>query len=148
MSPVLPCISQSGTIDNHEPIITLTTQAEYAGDAIRIEQLEVFAHIGVPDDERSQLQRLTISITFWPMRNGRELGDDIGRTVNYAAVCAETKNFVHNRSDRLIETLADALAHHLLEVFEIRRIAIELRKFVLPDVQFVSVTVTRDRSAK
>jgi 7,8-dihydroneopterin aldolase/epimerase/oxygenase len=119
---------------------------ENGGDAIRIEQLEVFARIGVPDDERSHPQRLTVSMTFWPTGHGRELGDDIGRTVDYAAVCAETKKFVDIRSDRLIETLADALANHLLATFEIRKITLELRKFILPDVEFVSVTVTRDRS--
>jgi dihydroneopterin aldolase len=124
------------------------TTTEDAGDAIRIEQLEVFAHIGVPEDERSQPQRLTISITFWPTGHGPELGDDIGRVVDYAAVCAETKKFVQSRSDRLIETLADALASHLLGVFKIRRVTIELRKFVLPDVQYVSVTVARERSHK
>jgi dihydroneopterin aldolase len=124
------------------------TSTEDAGDAIRIEQLEVFACVGVPEDERSQPQRLTISITFWPTEQGSELGDDIGRTVNYAEVCAETKKFVQSRSDRLIETLTDALANRLLALFEIRRITIELRKFILPDVQFVSVTVTRERSMK
>ena len=122
-------------------------QTEDAGDAIHIEQLEVFARIGVPDEERSQPQRLTISITLWPTEQGPELGDDIDRAVNYASVCTETKEFVQSRSDRLIETLADALAGRLLVVFEIRRVAIELRKFVLPDVKYVSVTVTRDRSA-
>jgi dihydroneopterin aldolase len=115
-------------------------------DHIYIEQLEVFAHVGVPDDERSAPQRLTFNMTFWPKRQAQELEDEIGLTVNYAAVCAETKNFVQARSDRLIETLADALAIRLLEVFEIRRITIELRKFILPDVQYVSVTVTRERS--
>lgn len=122
-------------------------QEDKFGDQIHIEQLEVFAHIGVPDEERSQPQRLTLSITVWPARQCAELGDDIGRAVDYAAVCGETKNFVQARSDRLIETLADALANHLLEVFEIRKIAIELRKFILPEVEFVSVTVTRERSA-
>jgi dihydroneopterin aldolase len=117
-------------------------------DYIHIDQLEVVAHIGVPDEERASTQRLTFNITFWPTHNAPELEDEIERAVNYAAVCMETKRFVQARSDRLIETLADALANHLLEVFEIRRITIELRKFVLPDVQFVSVTVTRDRSAK
>jgi dihydroneopterin aldolase len=115
-------------------------------DLIHIEQIEVFAHIGVPDDERSEPQRLTVSITFWAKRHGPELGDDIAQTVNYAAVCAETKKFVQSRSDRLIETLVDSLANHLLGLFEIRRVTIELRKFILPDVKFVSVTVTRDRS--
>ena len=117
-------------------------------DQIHIEQLEVFVHIGVPDDERSKPQRLTISITLWPVEQGAELGDDITRAVNYASVCTETTKFVQARSDRLLETLADALARHLLGVFEIRRITVELRKFILPNTKFVSVTVTRDRPTK
>jgi dihydroneopterin aldolase len=124
------------------------TSGDKFGDQIHIEQLEVSARIGVPDDERGQPQRLTISITFWPMRQSAELGDDIGRTVDYAALCAETKTFVETRSDRLIETLADALAKHLLAKFEIGRITLDLRKFILPEVEFVSVTVTRDRAGK
>lgn len=124
------------------------TSEDKFGDHIHIEQLEVFAHIGVPDEERSQPQRLTLSITFWPTKQGTELGDDIGRVVNYASVCTETKKFVQSRSDRLIETLADALAKHLLDGFEIRRITIEVRKFILPNVKYVSVTVTRERSTQ
>lgn len=117
-------------------------------DYIHIDQLEVFAHVGVPDEERGSAQRLTFNITFWPTHNAAELEDDIARTVNYSAVCAETKDFVQARSDRLIETLADALANHLLGVFQMQRITIELRKLILPDIQFVSVTVTRDRATK
>ena len=127
------------------PLLSFLPHSEGVDDQIHIEQLEVFAHIGVPDDERSAPQRLTFSITLWPRRDVSELDDQIAKAVNYAAVCAQTKKFVRDRRDRLIETLADALARHLLEVFEIRRITIELRKFILPDVEFVSVTVTRDR---
>ena len=114
-------------------------------DQIHIDQLEVFAHIGVPDEERASAQRLTFSMTFCPTRQASELEDRIERAVNYAAVCAETKKFVLSRSDRLIETLANAVAERLLEVFEIQRITVELRKFILRDVEFVSVTVTRER---
>jgi 7,8-dihydroneopterin aldolase/epimerase/oxygenase len=124
------------------------TQKDKSEDHIQIEQIEVFAHIGVPDEERASTQRLTLTLTLWPAAGLRNLNDQIARAVDYSAVCKETKKFVHNRSDRLIETLADALASHLLDVFEIRRITIELRKFILPDVDFVSVTVTRDRSTK
>jgi dihydroneopterin aldolase len=126
----------------------LKTGPEYDGDVIRIERIELLAHIGVPDDERSQPQRLTISIAFWPNKSGPELNDDITRAVNYAAVCAEVRKFAGGRSDKLIETLADKLALHLLQMFEIRRITIELRKYILPEVEFVWVTVTRERSKK
>lgn len=115
-------------------------------DRIHIEQLEVSAHIGVPEDERSSPQRLTFSITLWPKRGARDLDDQIAKAVNYAAVCAETKKFVAARRDKLIETLADAVASHLLEAFDIRRITVELRKFILPEVEFVSITVTRQQS--
>ena len=123
-------------------------QKDKPGDEIHIEQLEVFVHVGVPDEERAASQRLVFNITFWPACNGTAVADDIARTVDYAAVCAETKTFVQGRSDRLIETLADALANHLLEIFEIQTIRIELRKFILPDVHYVAVTVTRERLTK
>lgn len=118
---------------------------ESDGDVIRLERIEVWAHIGVPDEERSQPQRLTFSIALWPNESGSELNDNIARAVNYAEVCLEVREFVQPRRDKLIETLSHALALHLLEVFEIRRVAVELRKYVLPDVDFVSVTVTRER---
>src|SRR4051794_22104225 len=111
--------------------------AEYSGDVVRIEQIEVLAHIGVPDDERSQAQRLTISVIFWPKRDASDLNDDIDKAVNYAEVCLEVRSFVQNRRDRLIETLADALARNLLEKFDISRVSVELRKYILPEVEFV-----------
>ena len=117
-------------------------------DQIHIEQLEVFAHIGVPDDERASAQRLTLNMTLWPTGGVGNLDDQIAGTVDYAVVCKETKSFVDARSDRLIETLADALANHLLQLFEIQKITVELRKYILPEVEFVSVVVTRERSRK
>jgi 7,8-dihydroneopterin aldolase/epimerase/oxygenase len=114
-------------------------------DQIQIRGLEVWVHVGVPEEERAESQRLTFDLTLWPVRSPAELNDEIERAVDYAAVCEEVKRFVQNRRDKLIETLADALATHLLARFEIRKITIELRKYVLPGVEFVSVTVTRER---
>lgn len=113
---------------------------------IHIHQLDLMAHLGVPDDERATAQRLTCNLTLWPGRPFAELNDRIERAVNYAAVCAAVNEFVETRRDKLVETMADALALHLLGRFEIRRVAVELRKYILPEVEFVSVTVTRDRS--
>lgn len=121
-------------------------QKDKSGDQIHIAQLEVSARVGVPEEERASAQRLTFTISLWPLEEFHHLDDQIARTVDYASVCTETREFVATRRDKLIETLADALARHLLEVFEIRRITVELRKYILPNVEFVSVTVTRDRT--
>jgi dihydroneopterin aldolase len=115
-------------------------------DEIHIEQLEISARIGVPDQERAVPQRLTVSISFWPYQQTRDLGDKIDKTVNYSAVAEETKNFACNQSVNLIETLADRLATHLLQAFPIHRITIELRKFALGDAKYVSTIVIRTAS--
>jgi dihydroneopterin aldolase len=44
---------------------------------------------------------------------------------------------------RLIESLADSLCSDLLSTFPLKTVRITLRKFVLPDTDAVSVTLTR-----
>jgi len=90
-----------------------------ADSRIHIREFEVMWHIGVADEEGSFPQRVAFNLTFWPTRGIRELGDDLTRAVDYATVCIEVEKFVGQRRDRLIETLADALAVHLLETFAI-----------------------------
>ena len=52
---------------------------------------------------------------------------------------------VDERRDKLIETLAENIAAALLKDFPIRRVHLELRKFVIADAAYVSVSLTRDR---
>jgi 7,8-dihydroneopterin aldolase/epimerase/oxygenase len=112
-------------------------------DEIHIEQLDVFTRIGVPEEERTNPQKLTVSISFWPYKQTGDLADHIEQAVNYSTVAEETKNFVRDQSVRLVETLAERLASHLLKTFPIQKVTIELRKFALQDAEYVSVTVTR-----
>ena len=115
-------------------------------DEIRIEQLEISARIGVPEEERVTPQRLTVNISFWPYQQTRDLADSIHNAVNYSVVADETKSFVCDQSVNLIETLADQVAAHLLKTFPIQKVTVEVQKFALPDAKYVSVTVTRSAS--
>jgi len=112
-------------------------------DKIHIEQLDVLTRIGVPEEERTNPQKLTVSISFWPYKQTGDVADHIEQAVNYSTVAEETKNFVRDQSVRLVETLAERLASHLLETFPIQKVTIELRKFALQDAEYVSVTVTQ-----
>jgi len=112
-------------------------------ETIHIEQLRISARVGVPDLERAAPQRLALNITLWPNQSWRDLKDDISRTVDYSTVAHAVEEFVKNRCDKLIETLADQVAAHLLSSFPIKQVRIELRKFVLAKAEFVSVTLTR-----
>jgi 7,8-dihydroneopterin aldolase/epimerase/oxygenase len=124
----------------------MTNESHPLADEIHIEQLEISTRVGVQEKERSTPQRLTVSISFWPYHDQRDVGDQIDNTVNYSIVAEETKNFVRDQQTSLIETLADRLATHLLKTFRIQRITVELRKFPLKDAKHVSVTITRTAS--
>ena len=124
----------------------MTNESHQFPDEVHIEQLEVFTVIGVLEHERKGLQRLTVSISFWPYEETQDLADNIEKAVNYSAVAEEAKRFAREQTVDLIETLADRLANHLLKTFRIQRVSIELRKFALQDAKYVSVTVTRTTS--
>ena len=108
---------------------------------IHIEQLKVLARVGVSPAERRKRQRLVLNITLWPSRDLRDLKDAVERTVDYCAVCRSTDKFMAGRTARLIETLASDLAAHLLRTFPIRKVGVEIRKFVLKRAAYVSVAV-------
>ena len=117
-----------------------------AEQQIHIEQLKVFARVGVPQAERAKRQRLVLNITRWPARDLRDLQDAISRTVDYSVLCRDAKDFLSRQSPKLLETLANDLASHLLRKFRVRKISVEIRKFVLKDAAYTSVTVTRRAS--
>ena len=114
-------------------------------DRIHIEQLEVQGRVGVPDSERAEPQRLSFNMTLWPRI--AELHDNIANTVNYSALAECAKEFVDQHDYKLIESLAEEMAAHLLARFNLRKIEIEVRKFVLPDANYVSATAVREREA-
>jgi dihydroneopterin aldolase len=117
-------------------------------DRIHIEQLEISARIGVPEEERATPQQLTLSISLWPYDAPCNVVDKIENTVNYSAVAEAARNFVRDQSVNLIETLADHVALHLLKTFPIQRITVEVRKFPLKDAKYVSATATRTASLR
>jgi FolB domain-containing protein len=125
----------------------MSSESHPFSDEIHIEQLEVSSVIGVSEHERKTPQRLTISLSFWPRRETRDMADKIGQTINYAIVAEETQRFVQNQTVNLIETLADRLAAHLLKKFPIHKITVEIRKFPLEHAKYVSAIVTRNAAA-
>jgi phosphoglycolate phosphatase/dihydroneopterin aldolase len=64
-------------------------------------------------------------------------------TVNYADVVQRVKEVAARRARKLLETLAEEIATDVLKGFPIRKIGLEIKKFVLPETQYVSVKIER-----
>jgi dihydroneopterin aldolase len=115
-------------------------------DRIRLNQLRVTAHIGVGDDERRRSQALEIDLELTPLRDwGSDLGDDVGRTIDYFTVSEWVRDLAADRPRRLIETLALELAEGLLQGFALREVEVTVRKFILTDAGSVEVVLKRTR---
>ena len=113
-------------------------------DRIEIKNLQVAAKVGVPDLERSIPQKLEVDLVLGG--DFQELGDDLTRTTDYAAVSEWIRRECASREFQLIESLADHLSHGLLAGFpRVVSTTLTLRKFILPGTRGVSVVVTRAR---
>lgn len=120
----------------------------FAPDRLHIEQLELWAQIGVPDEERAQPQRLTVTLTLEPSCDFSGLKDDVAKTIDYSDVCRAVQAIAGARSRKLIETLAVEIAAELLAQYPIRTVDVELRKYVVPDISFFAVRIHRQRSSQ
>ena len=115
-----------------------------ASDAILVNGLELSAHIGVPDAERVEAQRLTLNLVLVPSAPLSDLGDELGRTVDYFALTRRVRQLAGARPRRLIETLAEEICSCVLEEFSVRAVEVELRKYILPDTEYVAVRLSRE----
>jgi FolB domain-containing protein len=114
-------------------------------DTISIRDLEVFFCVGVPDEERAQPQRLLVSIEMEHDFSACVADDDLRDTIDYFAVSERVRQFGDGAHWKLIETLALDLAQMILDDFQPRRVTVEVKKFIIPQAQHVSVRVTRAR---
>ncbi len=115
-----------------------------APDCIRIHGLEVRTRIGVGGEERAQPQRLVLDVLLETDFRGAQ--DDIARATDYAAVAAWLSAECARRETSLLETLSEELAAGFLAAFpRVQAVVLEIRKFVLPDTESVSVRIRRAR---
>ena len=110
---------------------------------ISIVDLEVFYHVGVPDAERAQPQRLLLTVEmefdFFAAANN----DSITATIDYFAVSQRLLKFGEGRSWKLIEKLAADIADAILAGFKPASVTVEVKKFVIPQARHVAVTLTK-----
>ena len=121
----------------------LGTPRDDQDQVYEISDRKVSTHIGVTEEERATAQTLAITLRFRTFGRFQDLNDDLTKTVDYSAVATEMSRFVSESKYSLIETLVSQLAEHLVSKFPLAHLEVELKKFILPDTNYVSVRATR-----
>ena len=110
---------------------------------ISIVDLEVFYHVGVPDAERAEPQRLLLMVELESDFSAAAKTDAIADTIDYFAVTQRLLKFGEGREWKLIEKLAADLAETILTEFKPQSVSIEVKKFIIPQARHVSVRLEK-----
>ncbi len=114
---------------------------------INIVDLEVFYCVGVTDDERAKPQRLLLTVEMEVDITTAAISDRIERTVNYFTVSQRLLNYGDRRSWRLLERLVSDVADLILFEFKPEAVTVEVKKFVIPQARYVSVSLAKQRQS-
>lgn len=115
-------------------------------DKIKIQNLEVYAHHGVLQEETVLGQKFLVSIELRldTRRAGKK--DELQYSVSYADVAHFVNKYFQEHTYRLIEAVAEHVAEELLIRFPIEAVTIEVKKpwapILLP-MDTVAVTIDR-----
>lgn len=112
---------------------------------IEIRRLKVSCHIGVPEEERALPQQLRVSVKLTTATPFGAMGDEISRTIDYAALASAIQDLSSARPRRLIETLAADVADLVLESPVVTSVEVTVEKHILPDTECVAVHLRRGR---
>lgn len=110
---------------------------------ISIVDLEVRYRVGVPDAERAQPQRLLLTVELEADFSAAANGDSIADTIDYFAVSQRLLKFGDGKSWKLIEKLATDIVDTILTEFKPQSVSVEVKKFIIPQTRYVSVTLTK-----
>lgn len=105
---------------------------------------------GVHPHERLVEQRFEVDVELLLNLQPAGVDDDLARTVDYSSVYATVRQIVESTSFRLLEALAEAIAHELLADVSVSEVGIRVRK---PEVDldgpldYAGVEIWRHRRA-
>jgi FolB domain-containing protein len=114
-------------------------------DTIIISDLAVLYHVGVPDEERARPQRLLVTVEIENAFGPAVAHDDLKATIDYFAVTQRLLGFGQGRDWKLIEKLASDIAQMILKDFGAEAVAVEVKKFIIPEARYVAVRIRRTR---
>lgn len=114
---------------------------------ITIADLETFYQVGVTEAERAQPQRLLVTVQLVHDLARAQSTDALADTIDYARLVDRVLQFGRGRQWALIETVAADLATMILEEFGPEAVAVEVKKFAIPQARYVSVRLERRKAA-
>ena len=118
-------------------------------DRVLLRGLVCFGYHGVAPEETSLGQRFIVDLDLRLPLGEAGRTDDLGRTVDYAAVMADVQHIVEGPPLQLIEAVAERIAAHVLRTYPVDAVRVRVRKPDAPipaSFEYVGVEIDRART--
>ena len=115
-------------------------------DRVVIEDLELYARLGLTAEERAYPQRVLLSASVSLKTNKSGTSGELSDSVCYSTAARSFKREAESKEWVLVEELLEALSASLLEEQPAaEEVSLLLKKFAVPSTAWVGVQITRRR---
>lgn len=117
-------------------------------DRIVLRGMRFAGHHGLTEAERAELQPFAVDVEFRMNLQPAGIDDDIDQTVDYARAFDICREVLESTTFKLLEAIAESIAHELLSVFPAPEVGVRVRKLRVPvhgSVEHAEVEIWRAR---
>jgi len=107
-------------------------------DILSISGLELWTHIGVPEEEREREQCLILDLTLHIESKGGS--DEV--SIDYESIAKDIRD-LGKTERKTIEKLASDTAEMILKKYQPQSVSVTVQKFPLPGTRAVTFTILR-----
>lgn len=118
-------------------------------DRIVLSRMRFDGRHGVSDEERATVQPFEVDVELYLDLQPAGTDDDLAKTVDYGQVFELCRDLVEATNFRLLETIAEGIAHEILVAHRVTEVVVRVRKLRVPvsgTVDHAEVEIRRTRS--
>ena len=118
-------------------------------DRIELHAMRFSGRHGLTPEERARPQPFEVDVEMVTDLQAAGVDDDLARTVDYAAVFAICRDLVESTNFKLLEAIAEGIAHEILMSFPVAEVGVRVRKLEVPvdgELAWAGVEIWRARS--
>jgi dihydroneopterin aldolase len=118
-------------------------------DRIVLKSMRFMGRHGLTDDERSRPQPFEVDVELVTNLQPAGVDDDIAQTVDYAQVFEICRELVEATNFKLLEAIAEGIAHEILTAVPVAEVGVRVRKPEVPiegQLDYAGVEIWRARS--
>jgi 7,8-dihydroneopterin aldolase/epimerase/oxygenase len=118
-------------------------------DRIVLQAMKFTGRHGVTDEERANPQSFEVDVELVTNLQAAGVDDDLEKTVDYERVFEICRDLVESTNFRLLEAIAEGIAHEILMAMPVAEVGVRVRKMRVPlkgRLSYAGVEIWRTRS--